>query len=205
MPSDPLDPPPPQSPPPLARPESLRELFWAFTLLALQGFGGVMAVAQRELVDRRRWLSPQGFLEDWSVAQVLPGPNVANLAVVLGDRYMGSRGALAAVSGLLAVPFVLVLLLAIGFGSISHLPQVQGAMRGMGLVVAALIVATALKLVPALRLHPGGTLFCAVVALATIVCVVVLKWPLLWVLLSVGGPSCLWTYRRLGRAAAGSR
>ncbi len=192
----------PVAPATLARPSSCRELFWAFTLLAVQGFGGVMAITQRELVERRRWLTPAGFLEDWAVAQVLPGPNVANLAVMLGDRYLGARGAVAALSGLLAVPFVLIVALAIGYDSVRHLPQIEGALRGMGVVVAGLIVATALKLAPALRSHPGGLVFCILVGLAGVVCVVVLKWPLMWVLLSVGGVSCLWTYRRLRQAAA---
>lgn len=181
----------------LARPESLWELFWAFSLLALQGFGGVMAITQRELVERKRWLSREDFLEDWAVAQILPGPNVANLAVMLGDRYLGARGALVSVAGLFALPFVIVVVLAIGFSSVSHLPQVQGAMRGMSVVVAALIVTAALKLAPALRTHPGGQLFCALAAVATVVCIVWLKWALVWVLFSVGGLSCLWTYYRL--------
>ena len=184
------------------RPVSLLELFRAFSLLALQGFGGVMAITQRELVERRRWLSREAFLEDWAVAQILPGPNVANLAVMLGDRYMGARGALVSVAGLFVFPFLIVLALAIGFISLSHLPQVQGAMRGMGLVVAALIATTALKLMPALRTHPGGRLFCVLAGLATFICIVVLKWALVWVLLLVGGLSSLWTYYRLRPAAA---
>ncbi|MDO9202802.1 MAG: chromate transporter [Hydrogenophaga sp.] len=182
---------------PLAPPNTLWDLFWSFSLLALQGFGGVMAITQRELVERKRWLSRQGFLEDWAVAQILPGPNVANLAVMLGDRFMGSRGALVSVAGLFVFPFVIVVVLAIGFMSLSHLPQVQGALRGMGLVVAALIMTTAFKLIPALGTHPGGRIFCALAGLATVICVVLLKWSLLWVLLLVGGASCLWTYRCL--------
>ncbi len=146
----------PDQPPPLARPQSIFDLFWSFNMLALQGFGGVMAITQRELVERKRWLSRDAFLEDWAVAQILPGPNVANLALMLGDRHMGAAGALAAVAGLFVIPFILVVTLAIGFGSISHLPQVQGAMRGMGLVVAALILATALKLAPAWSSIPAG-------------------------------------------------
>ncbi len=59
-------------------PTSPRQLFWAFPTLALQGFGGVMAVVQRELVDRRRWLTTEQFAEDWALAQILPGPNVVN-------------------------------------------------------------------------------------------------------------------------------
>ncbi|MEY4139939.1 MAG: hypothetical protein RLZZ371_2121, partial [Pseudomonadota bacterium] len=59
----------PQYPPeqaPLAQPGSLSELYWAFTFLALQGFGGVVAVVQRELVDRKKWLSTSQFVEDWA-------------------------------------------------------------------------------------------------------------------------------------------
>ena len=55
-----LNPDPDASP----RPESLRALFWSFTWLALQGFGGVLAIVQRELVERRRWLTREQFVED---------------------------------------------------------------------------------------------------------------------------------------------
>ena len=78
------------------RPGSPFALFIAFSLLALQGFGGVLAVAQRELVDRRGWLSRAEFVELYSIAQMLPGPNVVNLSLMIGDRYFGWRGALAA-------------------------------------------------------------------------------------------------------------
>ena len=56
------------------RPASLWALFWAFNRLALQGFGGVLAVAQRELVERLGWLSAEEFVESLAIAQVLPGP-----------------------------------------------------------------------------------------------------------------------------------
>ncbi|MCF3971853.1 chromate transporter, partial [Pseudomonas aeruginosa] len=89
------------------------DLFVSFTVLALQGFGGVLPVVQRELVERKRWLTHEEFIEDWAVAQIMPGPNVVNLALTLGARWFGLRGALAAISGLLAMPLVLVLLLAV--------------------------------------------------------------------------------------------
>ena len=75
--------------PPLAapaRPESAGELFRVFTQLAMQGFGGVLPVAQRMLVERQRWLDRAQFLELLSVAQVLPGPNIINMALIFGDR-----------------------------------------------------------------------------------------------------------------------
>ena len=76
-------------------PQSPIDLFVAFTFLALQGFGGVIAVAQRVLVERRHWLTREEFIEILAVAQVLPGPNVCNVAVMIGDRFFGWRGAFA--------------------------------------------------------------------------------------------------------------
>ncbi|MEJ7136990.1 chromate transporter [Amphibiibacter pelophylacis] len=184
----------------LRPPTTLSGLFWAFTRLALQGFGGVMAVAQQELVERQRWMDRSTFLEDWAVAQVLPGPNVANLAVMLGDRYLGWRGALVSVLGLFALPLLIVLALALLFAGLQSWPAVQGALRGMGLVVAGLIAVSALRLLPALRQHVGGPLFCFVSLVATLVALLILKWSLPAVLAVVGTLSCLWTYRALRRA-----
>ena len=78
------------------RPASIGALFWAFSWLALQGFGGVLAVVQRELVEKRHWLTLEEFVEDWAVAQIMPGANVVNLSLIVGDRYFGWKGALAA-------------------------------------------------------------------------------------------------------------
>ena len=69
----------PSAPP---RPASPAELFFAFSRLALQGFGGVLPVAQRELVERRRWLTKQEFVQLLSIGQVLPGPNIFNLSLI---------------------------------------------------------------------------------------------------------------------------
>lgn len=188
-----------------APPRSLRELFWGFSMLSLQGFGGVMAVTQRELIERRRWMPLDEFLEDWAVAQVLPGPNVANLGVIIGDRYFGTRGALVCLLGLFLFPLIIVALLALAFTSLQHLPLVQGALKGMGLVVVALILTTAVKLAVALRTHVGGMLFCVLAASATFVAIAVLRLPLLWVLLVVGSLSCGWTYRRIVRSTLAQR
>jgi len=177
------------------RPASVRDLFWSFSLLALQGFGGVMAVVQREMVERKRWLTAEQFLEDWAVAQILPGPNVVNLALVIGDRYFGFRGAMAAVGGMLTIPTVIILVLAVLYAGIADMEPVQGALRGMGAVAAGLITTTGLKLIPALRANPMGKAVCAAFILLTFGAVAFLRIPLAWVLLVLGGSACLWTYR----------
>lgn len=183
-------------------PQSLRDLFWSFTLLALQGFGGVVAVVQRELVEKKQWLTREQFLEDWAVAQILPGPNVVNISLMIGDRYFGLRGALVALAGMLAFPLLIVLALAIVFAGIADSPSVQGALRGMGAVAAGLIAATGLKLMAALKQNVMGAPVCSALAAITFIAIAFFHVPLVWVLLSLGGLACAWAYRQLGRLQA---
>ncbi len=182
-----------------ARPQSLSHLFWSFTWLALQGFGGVLAVVQRELVDRKKWLTREEFVEDWSVAQILPGPNVVNLCLMLGERYFGLRGAIVATIGIIAFPLLLVLLLAVLFAGVSDAPAAQGALRGMGAVASGLIIAAGLKLMPALARNVMGVAVCSALAVATFFAVAIVRVPLVWVLLLLGGSAGVWAWRQLGR------
>ena len=184
-------------PEPRPQPKSLTDLFVSFTLLALQGFGGVLAVVQRELVENKRWMTREEFVEEWAVAQIMPGPNVINLAVAIGDRYFGVRGAAVAVSGLLLVPLLLVLLLGIVYSRFAGNPHVAGALRGMGAVAAGLVTATGLKLAGSLRTHALGVAACAVLGVLTFAAIVFLRLPLLGVLLVLGGISCTLVWRKL--------
>lgn len=203
----PAEPPDPNATPalPPCQPLSRADLFMSFTLLALQGFGGVLAVVQRELVDRKRWMTREQFVEEWAVAQVMPGPNVVNLSMMIGGRYFGLSGALAALSGMLAIPLVIVLLLAALYSGIADTPAAQGALRGMGAVAAGLITATGLKLMAALGKNVMGLPVCLGLAVLTFVAIALLHWPLAWVLLGIGGMACTWAWVRLGatRSTAG--
>ncbi|SCK57723.1 chromate transporter [Variovorax sp. HW608] len=178
-------------------PQSIRDLFFSFTWLALQGFGGVLAVVQREMVEKRRWLTADEFLEDWAVAQVLPGPNVINLALMIGDRHFGLRGAIAAVAGMLTVPLGVILVLAVLYAHYAGNPQVAGALRGMGAVAGGLIAATGIKLIPALRRHPLGFAACTGIVALVFAAIAFARVPLGWVLIVVGGTACVWTWWRL--------
>jgi chromate transporter len=178
-------------------PQSLTDLFVTFTLLALQGFGGVLAVVQRELVERKRWLTQEEFLEEWAVAQIMPGPNVVNLSMMIGSRYFGWRGALAALGGMLALPLVLILLLALLHGQIATDARVAGALRGMAAVSSGLIGATGLKMLSALRNNVLALPLSIALAMMSFVLVALLRAPLPAVLLSIGPLACLFAYRKL--------
>jgi chromate transporter len=186
----------------LVRPASPKDLFIAFTLLALQGFGGVLAVAQRVLCEERRWMSQAEFLETLAVAQILPGPNICNLALMVGDRFFGWRGAFAAIGGMMAAPLAIVLILTAVYSEFAGHPAVAGALRGMGAVAAGLIVGTGLKLAAGLRGNPMGVPICTAFGVVCFAAVAWLRWPLVWVLITLGAVACVYAFRRLPARAA---
>ena len=179
------------------QPRSLADLFWSFTWLALQGFGGVLAVVQRELVEKKAWMTNEEFMEDWAVAQIMPGPNVVNLSIMIGDRYFGLRGAVVALAGMLTFPLILVLVLAVVYAQFSSHPAVAGALRGMGAVAAGLIAGVGIKLFASIKSHPLGRPLCVLLAALTMVAMAGLRLPLFWVLPVLGGAACVLTWRKL--------
>ena len=81
--------------------KSAREIFVTFTRIGASGFGGVNFWIRRVLVQEKRWITDREYLEGLALGQILPGPNVYNLTVMLGYRFGGVRGAVAASAGLL--------------------------------------------------------------------------------------------------------
>lgn len=183
------------------QPRSLADLFWSFTILAMQGFGGVVAIVQRELVDKKQWMTRAEFVEEWAVAQVMPGPNVVNLAMIIGNRFFGLPGALSALAGMLCFPLIVLLLAVILYAQIAHHPGVAGALRGMSAVAAGMIIASGLRLLPVLRTHPLGVLLASAVTVVTLLAIAVFRLPLVYVLLLLGSVSMALVYRQLKRIA----
>ena len=179
------------------QPQSLTDLFVSFTLLALQGFGGVLAVVQRELVEKKRWMTHEEFIEDWAVAQIMPGPNVVNLSMMIGARSFGLKGAMAALAGMLTVPLIIVLLLALVYAQFADHPGVAGALRGMGAVAAGLITATGLKLFSALLKNVLGLRICIAFGVLCFAAIALLRWPLAYVLFGLGSVACVMAYQKL--------
>jgi chromate transporter len=153
-------------------------LFRAFLKIGLLGFGGVMPWARRVLVDERRWLSEREFAELIGMCQILPGPNVVNLSVILGARWHGPGGALAALTGILFVPLIAVLLLAASYAAVANDPLARGAIGGASAAAAGLIVGTAIRMAMGARPPPRGI----AVGVGVFVAVTAFHTPLLWVL-----------------------
>jgi chromate transporter len=177
-----------------AEPSGLGELFAAFLSIALSGFGGVLPWARRMLVEKKGWLTDEAFTETLSLCQSLPGPNIVNVSIVVGSRFAGAKGAIAALSGLVAAPMVIVIVLAALYDRFGGVERLQGAIVGIAAAAAGLVVATAAKLAePLLRRRP--LLAAPFIALA-FVGVGVLRFPLPWVLLALAPLSVAAVWRR---------
>jgi chromate transporter len=148
---------------------SLRELFLAFSGVAIIGFGGVLPWARRMLVEERRWLSAEEFNEVYSLAQFLPGGNILNLAVVIGQRSHGALGSLVCVVALLAGPVAIMTLLGFLYTRFGQIAAVHDALAGVAAAAAGLILAMAAKMAePMLRRRALLPLAMAIVAFAAV-------------------------------------
>lgn len=179
------------------RPQSLWDLFVSFTWLALQGFGGVQAVVQREMVERKRWLDKEEFLGDWATAQILPGANVVNLTLMIGGRYFGARGAAVALAGLLSAPAVIAVLLALTYTHFAAMPQVAGALRGIGAVTAGIVFAVGVRLIGGLRGSVLKVGLCAGLIVTSFILIAVVRVPLVVVLACLGSIAGVIAFKRL--------
>lgn len=157
---------------------SAAALFVGFLKIGLSGFGGVMPFARRMLVEQQRWLSELEFLDVLSLSQFLPGPNIVNVSVIVGRRFQGAAGALAACAGLLLMPLIIVLALATLYAQFVQVAAVRSACLGVCASASGLIVATALKLARPLRTSAWSVAVCITAFLG----IALLRVPLLWML-----------------------
>jgi chromate transporter len=153
-------------------------LFLTFSRISLSSFGGALFWARRGLVERQRWLTEREFVELLTLGQLLPGPNILNLTVMVGHRFAGWTGAAAAVAGYLGWPCLVVIGMGMLYQQFGTVPQAQQALAGMSKVAAGLLLATVIKLALVLPRHWRPWLFGALAFAG----VGVMRWPLLWVI-----------------------
>jgi chromate transporter len=128
------------------------ELFAGFFQAGIIGFGGVLPFARRIIVEQRRWMTQAEFNDLFSLCQFMPGANIVNFAFAFGARHQGVSGAAACVTGLLAAPIVIVLLLGVGYARFGGMTVVQHGLAGLAAAAGGLVVATAAKIAwPILR------------------------------------------------------
>ncbi|EPG3342171.1 chromate transporter [Acinetobacter baumannii] len=130
------------------------ELFLGFLTLGLIGFGGVLPLARKVIVEQRHWLSPEKFTELLGLCQFLPGGNIINLSVAIGMEFRGVRGAVSSLIGLIFAPTVIVVLLHYVYEQFQDNLMVKHLFEGLGAAAAGLLVATGLKMLKPLLRNP---------------------------------------------------
>jgi chromate transporter len=136
----------------------LVELFLLFSQLGLSSFGGgVSAWMHRAFVERRGWLGEAEFSAALALARIMPGVNVVNLAVLIGQRVRGPSGAAAAALGLLIGPSCGAGGLMIAYGALARSVVLQAAIEGAAAAAAGLLIAMGVS--SAMLLAGSGTRF----------------------------------------------
>ncbi len=134
----------------------LRELFFSFSKIGIFTFGGgyaMIPLIQREVIDRRKWIASEEFIDLLTIAQSIPGPLALNSAAFVGYKSRGYWGALAALIGVVLPSFITLLMVALFFASIRDNEIVIAAFNGMRPAVVALMVTPMFSLMKGV--HPS--------------------------------------------------
>ena len=166
-------------------------LFLTFLKIGVVGFGGVGPWARRIIVDERGWMDDRGYAEILTICQVIPGPNVGNVSVVIGDRFHGLVGSVLALVGLMTGPMTILLGLGLLYGWLGEVPAVDGAIGGVAAAAAGLFVGTALRMAERLRMSATALAILA----GAFVAVGLLRWPLIPVVLTLAPISIVLAWR----------
>jgi chromate transporter len=159
---------------------TLLQVFIAFAIIALSGFGGVLYWSRRMMVEERKWMTAEEFNEAYALCNFLPGPNIVNFSVVFGRQIAGTTGALVALVGLLGPPFAIVVFFGVIYSLYGNIDALQRMFAGVAAAAAGLTISTSVKMLqPLLKERLGAP---HVMALAAFAAVGVLRWPIYWVL-----------------------
>jgi chromate transporter len=182
---------------PVDRQPSLFNVALTFAAISSTAFGGGQKASIRQQVIARGWMDQERFMDGLEIAQVLPGPNILNLALYCGQKVRGLPGAAAAFLGASVPPFVIVLVAGALYFTFASNPYVQGALRGCAAGAVGLTIGNALELTWDERSDWVRILLLVVTALV----VSFLKMPLLLVLFVFGGAGVVRERLRTGAEA----
>jgi chromate transporter len=158
---------------------SLTELFRAFVIVSISGFGGALPWARRMIVEQKGWMTTEEFNEVFALAQFLPGPNVVNFSVVFGSRFGGAPGSAVALAGLMLPPLAIVTVLAILYAEFGELEILGRILTGITSAAAGLLIAVVAKMAMPLFVRRWG--WPMAIAIFAFVGVAIMRWPLPYV------------------------
>ena len=125
---------------------SLIVLFIAFAKMSLAGFGGVLVWARRGIVDQHKWMTADEFNETFALCHFLPGPNIVNLTFVFGSRLRGLPGAVAAFSGLVGPPALIMVVMGMLYHRYGEIDALRRILSGVACAAIGLMLAVVFRM-----------------------------------------------------------
>jgi chromate transporter len=178
----------------LAQPNvSLISIFSVFARIGVLSFGGGMSGwVYRETVQARQWLTEDEFLSSLAISQILPGANISNLAVCIGQKLRGGVGATVALFALLVGPFFAVLGLAGIYDILKDASWLENVLDGVTAAALGMLVLICYRSARRASRNPPA----AIALVATFVCVGILRMPLIPVVVAIGPASVYFAWQR---------
>jgi chromate transporter len=174
-------------------------IFTFYTKATLQGFGGTFFWIRRGLTEDLKVITDAEFAEYFALAQMLPGgANLFNMALLIGHRFAGVRGAFAAGAGFVFVPFFVMVGMAYVYMRYGELPMVNKALSGMFAVVVGMMLSNAWKLSKAVPKRAMARIFCVI----TFIAIGLMRLPLIWVMAALAPFAVTLAWRELAAARA---
>lgn len=124
------------------------ELYFAFVKIGAFTFGGglaMMPIMQRELIEKRGWVSEEELIDYFAIGQSTPGIIAVNVATFVGYKKLGWLGGIIGTLGVVTPSWVIIMLLAGAISSVDKYPLAQRALRGINVAVAALLTSVIVK------------------------------------------------------------
>jgi chromate transporter len=178
---------------------SLLTLFVAFAKMSLAGFGGVLVWARRGIVDQHKWMTADEFNETFALCHFLPGPNIVNLTFVFGSRLRGLPGAVAAFSGLVGPPALIMVVMGMLYHRYGEIDALRRILSGVACAAIGLMLAVVFRMMtPLLKRRDVVALL---VMAAVFIAIGLLRLPLPAVLLAAIPISIAITYAMQKEAA----
>ncbi len=132
-----------------SQPPSVTRIFLVFLKIGTFAFGGVYSMLsffERELVEKRRWITHEDYLESIAIGQMTPGAPIVNTGICIGYRLKKLRGALASTAGQIVTGTVIAILLAIFYMKTKDHPMIRPVMKGIGAAVIGLLLSVIYKM-----------------------------------------------------------
>lgn len=146
-------------------------LFITLFKIGLFTFGGgyaMIAIIQRELVEKKKWIEQEEFLDMIAIAESTPGPVAINSSTYIGYKVGGVLGSIFATLGVVLPSFIIIFLISLVFNQFLSLTWVQYAFRGIQACVAFLILSAGFKMLKSLK----KTAFNLLISIITVICLV---------------------------------